>query len=61
MVKFIMLRQARRGLYGDVMRTVCIARAQGKGICSSVYKKVILVKHSQKYVMSGCNNVEMIF
>lgn len=34
MFKFIMLRQARRGRYRDVMRTVCIVRAQGKGYSS---------------------------
>ena len=43
MVKFIMLRQARRGLYGDVMRTVCIARAQGKEYSSDTLQNLFTV------------------
>ena len=43
MFKFIMLRQARRGLFGDVMRTVCIVRAQGEGYSSDTLQNLFTV------------------
>ena len=43
MVKFILLRQTRRGLYGDVMRTVCIVRSQGKGYSSDTLQNLFTV------------------
>ena len=54
MVKFIMLRQARRGLYGDVMRTVCIARAQGKG-----YLQLSLQKDNTRKTLSKIRGVRL--